>query len=137
VNKEFELGNIANQKKGISERKKLPDNIILVKLPYDGPGRSKVLKETNEVVNRRKDCNVILDFYKAEIISSCDISNLLILQNLLKKTGRHLVLCNVAKMTKYIFVTVGVKGLFCYADDMVLALEMLSSVDSLASNGSN
>ena len=70
--------------------KNLPTDVMLLDLPSEGPRRSEELKAVNEVVSNKNEGDVVVDFSRVEIINSWDISNLLILQNLLTESGHKL-----------------------------------------------
>jgi anti-anti-sigma regulatory factor len=98
--------------------KKLPGNIILVELSSDSLKVSEELRELNESISLKGDCNVVLDFSLVEIINSSNISNLLILQDFLDKCGRKLILYKVQTVTKCIFVVAGLTESFIFIDKM-------------------
>ena len=108
----------------------LTDQVILVDLSTEGQLRSAELKSVNEFVGKKNDCDILIDFFKVEIINSWDISNLLILQNLLKEAEHKLVLFNMANITKSIFVTAGLDKVFIFANNKTAALEALGKSDS-------
>lgn len=98
------------------------ENVLFVDLPYKEPDIGNELKHLNEVVSNRSDCDVVIDFFRVEIITSSSISNLMILRKLLQERGRQLLLCNVAVMTKYIFTVAGLDSIFDFVDDHFAAL---------------
>ncbi len=98
--------------------KKMPGNIIIVELSSDSLKVSEELRELNESVSLKGDCNVVLDFSLVEIINSSNISNLLILQDFLDKNGRKLILYKVQTVTKCIFVVAGLTESFIFIDKM-------------------
>jgi len=103
--------------------KNLAEEVILVELPSEGARRSDELKAVNEVVSNKNDSDVVMDFSRVEIMNSWDISNLLILQNLLGEAGHKLVLCSVSTLTKCIFVVAGLNEVFNFAENRAAALE--------------
>ena len=103
----------------------LTDEVILVDLPSEGQFRSDELKTLNEVVGKKNDYDILIDFFKVEIMNSWDISNLLILQKLLNEEGHKLVLFNMANMTRFIFVTAGLGEAFTFVENKTDALEVL------------
>lgn len=117
--------------------KNLPEDIILVDLPSQGHRRSEELKAVNEVVGNKNECDVVVDFSRVEIINSWDISNLLILQNLLDEAGRKLVLFGMATVTRCIFVVAGLGDAFTFADDKHSALDALEKSAPPANPSSN
>jgi len=101
----------------------LSQNVLLVDLPFGEPQIADELKNLNEIVSNRNDCDVIIDFFRAEMITSSSINNLIILRGLLHERGRQLLLCNVAVVTSYIFTVAGLNGLFDFVDDRHAALK--------------
>ena len=101
----------------------LLEDVVLVDLPSDGAKREEVLKAVNDVVSNMSDSDIVIDFSGVEIINSWNISNLLILQNLLEESGHKLVLCNVGTVTKCIFVVAGLSNIFTFADSKSAALK--------------
>ena len=108
----------------------LSENIILVELPTDQSERADELKELNETISKKCQCDVIVDFYKVEIINSWNISNLLILRAMLEDAGRKLILCNINTLTRYIFVVAGLSEILVFADDRPAALAAIHETDS-------
>jgi anti-anti-sigma factor len=115
----------------------LPEDVIVVELPSDNQKIAEELKAINETISKKRHRNIIIDFARVEIITSSNISNLLILRNLLENTGYQLILCNVAPMTKCIFVVAGLNETFVFADDNSSALETIKNADSPADSHSN
>ena len=111
------------------EIQNLPENVILVKLSSSDPNIYNELKELNETVSQKGDCDVVLDFSSVEIINSSNISNLLLLRGFLEKKGRRLILYSVQTITKCIFVVAGLSELFVFVDDME---DILKTVQSTA-----
>ena len=102
--------------------KNLSKDVLFVELPSNSPHIARELKAVNEAISKEGDRDVIIDFTGVEIINSANISNLLILHNLLQNSGHRLVLCNVATVTKCIFVVAGLNEVFEFADDSSSAL---------------
>jgi anti-anti-sigma regulatory factor len=102
--------------------KKISDDVLFVELPSKSPKIANQLKALNEAVSKKGNCDVIIDFSRVEIINSANISNLLILHNMQTGTGRQLILCNVATVTKCIFVVAGLNTVFNFADNKSQAL---------------
>ena len=103
----------------------LSEDVILVELPFKEPQIAGELKTVNEIVNGKPDLDVIIDFSKVEIMTSSSIGNLIILRNLLHERGRRLILCNMATITKCIFVVAGLKDIFDFVDDKSAALAVV------------
>lgn len=97
--------------------KNLPKDVLLVELPSKSPKITSQLKAVNETVSKKGSCDIIIDFHRVEIINSANISNLLILHNMLQNSGHRLILCNVATVTKCIFVVAGLNEVFEFADN--------------------
>ena len=106
----------------------LSENVILVTVPSERLKRTDELKNLNETIGDK--CDVIIDFAGVEIINSWNISNLLILKDMLENAGRKLVLCNVNTHTKCIFVVAGLSETFVFADDRSAALDAIQQTDS-------
>ena len=106
------------------------EDVLFVDLPAKEPQIGNELKNLNEVIVTRSDCDVVIDFFRVEIINSSSISNLLILRNLLKERGRQLILCNVAVMTKYIFTVADLDKVFDFVDDRFAAIAAMQCAES-------
>lgn len=115
----------------------ITEDVILVKLPSRQERRSEELKAVNEVVSNKNDCDILMDFSNVEIMNSWDISNLLILQNLLSEAGHKLVLFGVNTVTKCIFVVAGLSEAFTFFDNKTDALEVVGKSDSKTDVSSN
>jgi anti-anti-sigma factor len=108
----------------------ISENIILVDLPSDRSERADELKNLNETVSDKCQCDVIVDFSKVEIINSWNISNLLILRSMMEQAGRKLILCSVSTVTKCIFAVAGLSEVLVFAENRSAALEVLRQTDS-------
>jgi len=108
----------------------LTQDIILVELSSEATQRADELKEVNETVGAKCNCDVIVDLSNVEIIHSWNISNLLILRGLLQDTGRQLVLCSVTTLTRCIFRVAGLSDVFVFAEDRSSAQEMIRTAKS-------
>jgi anti-anti-sigma regulatory factor len=120
-------------KEQIMRTKKLSEDVVLVSVPCDGAKRAKVLGAVNDNASKRSDSHIILDFSGVEVINSWNISNLLILQNLLEKSGHKLVLCGVGTVTKCIFVVAGLSDAFTFANNTSAAMEAINKASLSAS----
>ena len=107
------------------EFQNLHNNTILAKLASSEMKISDELKEINEKINQKKDCDLVLDFSNVEIINSSNISNLLILRSILEKNGRKLFLCHVQMITRCIFVVAGLIELFTFIDNTEEAIKFV------------
>jgi anti-anti-sigma regulatory factor len=97
------------------------EDVILVTLPAE-PRITDELKHINEIVSKRNDCDVIIDFSNVEIITSFSISNLMILRSLLHEPEHQLIFCKVSVPTKCIFTVAGLDTIFKFAEDKDAAL---------------
>jgi anti-anti-sigma regulatory factor len=109
------------------ETQNLPENVILVKLSASEPQISEELRELNETISQKSDCDVIVDFSYVEIINSSNISNLLLLRGFLEEHNHRLILYNVQTITKCIFVVAGLTSAFVFIDDMEDVLKAVQS----------
>ena len=116
--------------------KNLSEDIVLVAVPCDGAKRAEVLNAVNDGASKKSDSHIIMDFSGVEVINSWNISNLLILQNLLEKSGYKLVLCGLATVTKCIFVVAGLSDVFTFADNKSAAMEVIGK-ESLSASTPN
>lgn len=108
----------------------LSGNVILVELPSDRLERDDDLKNLNEVVSDKRQCDVIIDCSNTEIINSWNISNLLILRGIMEEAGRKLILCHVSTITKCIFTVAGLSDAFVFTDTRSAALDTLRQTNS-------
>ena len=110
--------------------KNFSEDVLLVELPSKNPKIAHELKAVNEAVSKEKgNRDVVIDFSRVEIINSSNISNLLILHNLLQSSGHRLILCNIATVTKCIFVVAGLDVVFEFVDDQPTALVTVQHAD--------
>jgi anti-anti-sigma regulatory factor len=65
---------------------------------------------------------VIIDFSRAKILTSANISNLILLKGLLSLVNHQLILCNVSTLIKYIFTRLGLGAFFEFVGDKSAAL---------------
>ena len=112
------------------EIRNLSPNIIIAELSSNGLERADELKNLNEKISNDVQYDVIVYFSKVEIINSWNISNLLILRDMLKDADRKLILCNISTVTKCIFVVAGLSEIFVFAEDKSDALAAISDKDS-------
>jgi anti-anti-sigma regulatory factor len=105
----------------------LSENVVFVDLPACEPYIVDELKELNEIVNSKDDCDVVIDFTRVDIFLSSSLSNLLILRDILHKNDHEMVLSNVAFATKCIFTVAGLNEAFIFAKDKFEALDLLTS----------
>jgi len=110
--------------------KNLSKDVLFVELPSKNPKIAHELKAVNEAVSKKKgNRDVVIDFSRVEIMNSSNISNLLILHNLLQNSGHRLIFCNVATVTKCIFVVAGLDKVFDFTDEQPAALMAVQDAD--------
>jgi anti-anti-sigma regulatory factor len=114
--------------------KNISKNVLFVDLPSNASQIENELNDLNETVIIKSDCDVVIDFFRVEIITSSSISNLLILRKLLQEQGRRLIFCSVAVMTKYIFTVSGLDNAFDFVDDRSSALSALECTEQSKEN---
>ena len=100
----------------------LSEDVLLVDLPGEPQQIEQELSGLNASVSKRDDCDVIIDFFRVEILTSASICNLMILRNTLCERGHQLILCNVSVVTGYIFTVAGLDEIFDFVDDRQAAL---------------
>lgn len=102
----------------------LSDECLFVGLTsYETLG--KELRTINETVRKNPDRDVIVDFSTVHMLTSANLSNLMILHHLLEENGRMLVLCNVSFEIKCEFTVCGLRDVFHFADDKFEAMAAL------------
>lgn len=104
---------------------KLSEGVLYVELPSAGQKIEEELNTLNEMVSKKCTCNVIIDFFRVEVLNSWNISTLLALRSLLQESGFQLVLFNVRVVTKCIFSVAGLRDVFVFAKNKKAALEAL------------
>ncbi|MBP7052303.1 MAG: anti-sigma factor antagonist [Phycisphaerae bacterium] len=102
----------------------LSENVLLVTLPAE-PQSTEDLERVMRLTRARSDCDVIVDFSLAEILSSATLCNLLIMERQLSMTGHQLTLCSVPSSIMGVFTRVGLHKLFRFAEDEFAALQSL------------
>ena len=105
------------------------EDIILVNLSKE-PSLSEDLKAVIQIVGKRKDSDVVIDFTDVEIVTSSSLASLLKLRKVLKDNGRHLMFCGVKPSTRNIFTLTGLDGIFEFADDQFVALASIQMAKS-------
>ena len=108
----------------------ISEDVLLVDLPLKEPQIANELKSVNEIISDKGGRDVIIDFYKAEILTSASTCNLMILKQLLNGLGHRLVLCSVSLPVKGIFLVTGLAALFDFADDKFTALESIQCANA-------
>ena len=98
------------------------DNVLLVRLP-EQPQQGDELEEVSNVLSEEVDRDVIIDFSEVRLLTSETLCRLIVLERLLMRSGRVLVLCNVSGDIKHVFIRTGLVSIFEFAKDKEAALE--------------
>ena len=101
------------------------EDIIFVTLPKK-PHLGSELNNVNKIASDGCDCDVIIDFSRAKILTSASVSNLILLKGFLSALNHQLILCNVSTLIKYIFTRLGLETFFEFSDDKLAALESVT-----------
>lgn len=97
------------------------ENIVLVDLSQE-PEMGDELQEVMEIVRQRGNCDVVMDFSNADIVTSSSLSKMLKLRKMLTDCGHGLIFCNVAPATKGVFKITGLETIFEFVNDKFTAL---------------
>ncbi len=100
------------------------EDVILITLP-EQPQYGEEIDIVNKLLSNSVDFDVLVDFSKVEILTSGSICGLMILDKLLKGSGRKLVLYNLPSAIKQIFVRTGLLVVFDLADDQFDAVQQI------------
>ncbi len=103
-------------------------DVIVVTFP-EQPQYSNELEEVNGLLCETVDRDVVIDFANVQMLTSETICGLMILERLLRGSGRQLVLCSLPSAIKQIFVRTGLVSIFQFAEDELSALGYLRSRD--------
>ncbi len=95
--------------------KNLSEGVILVTLPEE-PHLSDEIETINEIIGKRCDRDVVIDFLRVKTLTSSSICNLIILNKFLTKCGYRLILCNVSMLIKGIFAVIGLQDFFEFTE---------------------
>jgi len=100
------------------------EDILLITLPQQ-PQRGQEIEIVNKLLSDSVDFDVMVDFSEVEILTSGSICGMIILDKLLKGSGRKLVFFNLPSAIKQIFVRTGLLTVFDFADDELDTLQYL------------
>ena len=103
------------------------DNIILVNLA-DEPQMGEELLAVTDMVSKRGDCDVVVDFTDVNIVTSSSIAKLLRLRKGLKDCEHRVVFASVNAKIRQIFAITGLDNVFEFVDDQFVALAGLQMV---------
>jgi anti-anti-sigma regulatory factor len=105
------------------------EGVLSVSLPPE-PQLAHELAAVNQIVSQKGGLDVILDFTRVEIVTSCSMANLVMLDRWLSGVDRRLILCNVRFHTKCAFKIVGLDAILDFADGKADALAALRNTES-------
>jgi len=103
--------------------KEISEDTSSVVLPANNT--NDALKQLNLDCEKCDNHNIIMDFSLVELITSVSISNLLILNDMLSRKGKRLILTNVAFITKCVFTVTGVDDVFEFSENKEQAISLL------------
>ena len=92
------------------------EDIILVNLPRTLQQPDE-LQRVIDMVHKRGDCDVVVDFSSVDVVGCTTLTWLLELRQLLQDRGHTLVLCSVAPATKGIFTIARLDEVFDFVED--------------------
>lgn len=104
----------------------LPEKMILVDLPRE-PELGEELERIHDLVGKRGDCDVVLDFENVDILNSNHLARLLRLRQKLREDGRRLVLCNVGDAVQGILAVTALTQVFEVVGDRSDALAVFQA----------
>ncbi len=97
----------------------------LLAMPITNETVSTVLPAVCETVAENNIYDVIIDFSNVELLTSSNVSNLILLRQTLKEAGNRLILSSVSLPTKCIFTVTGLNDYFTFVKDRTEALNSL------------
>lgn len=97
------------------------DNCLLVTAAPE-PDMGDELRVVTEMVRKRDNCSVVIDFSDAELVTSSSLAQLLRLQKVLDDHNQRMVLCGASPRTKGVFGVTGLDKVFEFAEDKFTAL---------------
>jgi anti-anti-sigma regulatory factor len=105
------------------------EDVLLITLP-EQPQYGQEIEIVNKLLSDSVDFDVMVDFSKVEILTSGSICGLMILDKLLKGSGRKLAFFNIPSAIKQIFVRTGLMAVFDLADDEFDAIQHIQDKNS-------
>jgi anti-anti-sigma factor len=97
------------------------ENVILVNLAEE-PYLGEELQTVTGMLAGKTDCDVVVDFAGASLITSSSLAKLLKLRKTLVENRRKLILCGMKPQTMGIFKLTGLDMVFRFAADQLVAL---------------
>jgi anti-anti-sigma factor len=108
------------------------EDIVTVDL-HPEPDMGTELATVASLVRLRGQCDVVVDFSNADIVTSASLSKLLQLRKLLTDCGHRLILCSLSADTESIFTVTALDQVFEFARDKSAALTAIRSAEPSAS----
>jgi len=105
------------------------EDVLLITLP-EQPQHGQEIEIVHKLLSDSVDFDVLVDFSKVEILTSESVCGLMILDKLLRGSGRKLVFFNLPSAIKQIFVRTGLLSVFDLADDEFDALQHIQDKNS-------
>jgi anti-anti-sigma regulatory factor len=105
------------------------EDVLLITLP-EQPQYGQEIEIVNKLLSDSVDFDVMIDFSKVEILTSGSICGLMILDKLLKGSGRKLAFFDIPSAIKQIFVRTGLMAVFDLADDEFDAIQHIQDKNS-------
>jgi len=109
--------------------KNFSEDVLLITLP-ELPQHGQEIEIVNKLLSDSVDFDVLVNFSKVEILTSGSICGLMILDKLLKGSGRKLVFFDIPSAIKQIFVRTGLMAVFDLADDQFDAIQHIQDKNS-------
>ena len=105
------------------------EDVLLITWP-EQPQYGQEIEIVNRLLSDSVDFDVMIDFSKVEILTSGSICGLMILDKLLKGSGRKLAFFDIPSAIKQIFVRTGLMAVFDLADDEFDAIQHIQDKNS-------
>ena len=110
------------------------ENILLVDLPQELQQIADELESVIRTTRDKVDCDIVIDFYNVDIITSSNLSSLLKLRKICADSGRRVVLSSVPSSIKNVFKITGIDEIFEFSDEKFFALASLQLVNASDEN---
>jgi len=106
------------------ETRLLEPDVLYVSLPPE-PQLRPGLALLRERISHEPDMHLVLDLSRVEIIASPSIGSLLLLQKVLSRRSRRLILCGARLATRSIFQVAGLDSSLRFVEDKSEALTVV------------
>jgi anti-anti-sigma factor len=107
------------------------EDIVTVDL-HPEPDMGTELATVVSLVRLRGQCDVVVDFSNADLVTSASLSKLLQLRKLLTDCGHRLVLCGLSADTESIFKVTALDQIFEFTEGKSAALTAIRSAEQSA-----